>query len=71
MKDTVKSIIKSFVRELIASEMSAEQLEVYLQSDLSKMPAEWLREQEGEVTETEMKSYLDDSFPETKEKANV
>jgi len=63
MTDGEKQIVRAqFAKELIEAELSQEQLETYLTSDMKLSPLDWAK-QEGGVSDADMKEYLDNEFP--------
>lgn len=64
MTAELKALIRrQLISELIEIGLNQEQLEAYVQTDLSKTPKEWLEGNGGEISDSDMNDYLDNEFP--------
>lgn len=64
MTAELKALIRrQLVSELIELDLKQEQLEEYIQTDLSKTPKEWLKDNGGEIPDAAMEEYLNSEFP--------
>lgn len=64
MDKELKAIVRrELVMDMIQADLSQEQMESYLKSDLSKLPSEWSGDQGDGPSEKVMDEFLDERFP--------